>query len=55
MNYTLTRDGRIYHMKHPTHGFMMPVKLDFYGAKPIPRKQGENYVYALPGGGVYVI
>lgn len=40
---------------HPEHGFMMPVKLDFYGSTPIPKVRNGQYVYALPGGGEYAM
>lgn len=60
-NFTYTCIGPIEHMRHPS-GFDMPVRLVTVGRKvilraklPIPVTSGDKFVYALPGGGEYVV
>lgn len=59
--FTHTVKGVIDHMKHPTLGFLMPVKLEtvrgkvsLIDKKPTPVMHGDKYVYALPAGGFFV-
>lgn len=59
---TKTCMGAIPHEKHPYADIMMPVKLVVVDRKlaernklPIPMMVGEKLVYALPGGGEYVL
>lgn len=50
---TVTTDGIIPHQKHPTLGFMMPVKIAGKrpGSDPDPKYKNGLLVFALPGGG----
>jgi len=56
MYSTETAEGRIKHVQHSL-GFWMPVRItsakDWHG-NPYPEKQNGKYIYALPGGGVYI-
>lgn len=56
---THTSEGIISHRPHPL-GFFMPVKLDFKAGKDVygkfnPLRYGGRLVFALPGGGDYVV
>lgn len=69
-NFTETTEGLIQHLPHPEHGFDMPVKLKTEPHKTIPGRRtvvangkglpeplmiDGRYVYALHGGGEYVV